>query len=196
MKLRVNPNAESQAIWQQEKLEHLRYEYDLRPDDLVIDIGAYRGEWADQIYRLHKCKLILVEPTPHANGFPYGDVINKAAWISDGKLEFGGAYYYTSSLEDGDTEYECFDINDLLRQHDEIALVKINIEGAEYELMKHVITSGLHKRIKNLQIQFHEVDGAPFRDWYAEISRRLEDTHKLDWQYFMCWESWSRLQSA
>lgn len=192
MKLRVNPNAESQAIWQAQRLEHLRYEYDLRPDDLVIDIGAYRGEWADQIYRLHKCKLILVEPTPHVLGFPYGEVINKAAWVSAGQLKFGGAYYYTSSLEDGDTEYECFDINDLLRQYDDIALLKMNIEGAEYEVLKHIIAGGWHKRIRNLQIQFHEIDGVPFGDWYGEIARSLKDTHARSWYYPFCWESWHR----
>lgn len=194
--MRVTLNEVSQSEWQEKNLEHLRYEYDLKPDDLVIDIGAYRGEWAEQIYRLHKCKLILVEPTPHILGFPYGEIINKAASDHDGTLKFGGAYYYTSAHEDPVTEYECFDINSLLLKYDEIALVKINIEGGEYGLLNHIIKAGLHERIQNLQVQFHEIEGEPCMLWYERIAEQLLKSHHLMWCFPFCWESWQRKISA
>lgn len=190
--MNVSLNEESQAIWQAENLEHLRYEYDLRPDDLVIDIGAYRGEWAEQIYRLHKCKLILIEPTPYILGFPYGEIVNKAAWTHDGVLKFGGAYYYSSSYEMPTDEYPCFDLNELLTKYDDIAVVKINVEGAEYELLNHIIDAGLHKRIRNLQVQFHLIEGQPVEEMYGAIAERLSETHKLTWRFGFCWENWQR----
>lgn len=191
--MRVTLNEESQSAWQSQNLEHLRYEYDLKPDDIVIDIGAYRGEWATQIYCKYGCRLIVIEPTPWIVGFPFGEVINKAASDHDGKQSFGGAYYYTSSYEHpNNTEYECFDINTLLSEYNEIALVKINTEGNEFEILPHIIANGLHRRIKNLQIQFHEIEGEPYQEWYNSIAESLTESHELTFSYSFCWENWHR----
>lgn len=61
--MRVSLNEESQSAWQVQNLEHLRYEYDLKPDDVVIDLGAYRGEWANEIRARYGCQVLAVEPT-------------------------------------------------------------------------------------------------------------------------------------
>lgn len=190
--MRVTLNEESQAIWQSQNLEHLRYEYDLSPDDVVIDLGAYRGEWANEIRARYGCHLIVVEPGPWIVGFEHGEVINKAASDHDGKLKFGGAYYYSSTYEDPTHEYECFDINSLLSKYDEIALVKINVEGAEYSLLNHILEAGLHSRIRNLQVQFHLIEGEPVGEMYGAIASRLRETHYPTWYYPFCWESWKR----
>lgn len=190
--MRVGLNEASLAEWQESDLEHLRYEYSLSKDDLVIDIGAYRGEWADKIYNLYGCRLIVIEPTVSILGFPHGKVINKAASTHDGKETFGGAYYYTSRHEIGSTEYECFDINELLKALPEIVLVKINIEGAEYELLNHIIDAGLHTRIRNLQVQFHQIEDEPYEELYGAIESKLKRTHKRTWCYPFVWENWQR----
>lgn len=189
--MRVTLNEDSQAIWQAQNLEHLRYEYDLKPDDVVIDLGAYRGEWANEIRARYGCCVIAVEPTDSIDDYPC-EFIKKAAWTYDGKLKFGGAFYYTSSFEDPVREYECFDVNSLLSRFDEIALLKVNIEGAEYELLNHIIDAGLHRRIRNLQVQFHLIEGEPVEDMYGAIASKLRDSHYLSWFYPHCWENWRR----
>lgn len=191
--MRVTLNEESQSIWQSQNLEYLRYEYDLSPDDLVIDIGAYQGEWASQMFARYGCKLIVIEPGPWIVGFEHGEVINKAASDHDGTLKFGGAYYYSSAHEEPTHEYECFDINSLLSEYEEIALVKINIEGEEYRLLNHVIDAKLHKRIRNLQVQFHQIEDEPFEEMYGAIASKLRETHYLSWYYPFCWENWRRI---
>lgn len=190
---RVTLSEESLAEWQDKGLEHLRYEYDLSQDDLVIDVGAYRGEWAEAIFCRYGCRLIVIEPTPYIRGFARGEVINKAASTRNGKAYFGGAYYYTSRHEDeGLTEYDCFNINDLLSVLPEVGLMKMNIEGDEYQVLNHIIDAGLHKRIRNLQVQFHQLEGEPYKEWHEIIQTKLAETHKLDWFYPFCWESWER----
>lgn len=186
----ISLNRESLKQWQEEDLELLRYEYDLKPSDMVIDIGAYKGEWATEIFESYRCKIIAIEPTEYIRDFKDGIVINKAAGVHNGKMSFGGRAYYSSIFEPGDHEYECFDINSLLEQYSEIALVKINIEGAEYDLLNHIIDKGLHKRVKNLQIQFHQIAGVPFERWYKEIETKLSITHQRNWCYPFCWENW------
>lgn len=188
--MRVSLNNESQAEWQANDLEHLRFEYDLSHDDLVIDIGAYRGEWGEEIHSRYGCKLISIEPGPWIVGFEYGQVINAAASDHDGMIKVGGAYYYTSAHEEPTHEYPCFDINPLLERYDEVALVKMNIEGDEYRLLNHIIGAGLHKRIRNLQVQFHEIEGEPFAEWHEVIQTELSKSHQLTYFFPFCWENW------
>ncbi len=183
-------NPESLAIWQEQRLERLRYEYNLQPDSNVIDLGAYQGEWANEIHARYKCHLVVVEPTEYIRGFQHGRIINKAAGTHNGKISFGGRCYYTSIFEPGDHEYECIDINPLLESFTEIDLLKINIEGAEYDVLQHIIGADLNSRIKNVQVQFHQIEGVPYKLWYDEIAKQLSLTHKLTWHYPFCWENW------
>lgn len=190
--MRVSLNEQSQSIWQSQGLEYLRYEYpDLQPDSVVIDIGAYRGEWASQIRARYGCCVIAVEPTDSIDGWQC-ETIKKAAWLFDGILRFGGAYYYTSAFEDPTHEYECFDVNSLLRRFDEIALLKLNIEGAEYDLLEHIYRGGLMARIRDLQVQFHLVEDEDSEMRYEVISELLLETHSPTWRYAHCWENWRR----
>lgn len=188
---RVTLNEDSQSIWQSENLEHLRYEYDLKPNDVVIDLGAYRGEWAQQIRDRYGCRVIAVEPTDNITYY-HGEIINKAAWLFEGRLKFGGAYYYTSSFEEPNIEYTCFDVNTLLSQFAEIAVLKINIEGAEYDLLKHIISAGLQVCTKNIQVQFHLIEDVSVGPKYLKIAEALRKTHQVNWGYPFCWENWVR----
>jgi FkbM family methyltransferase len=187
----VSLNEESQARWQSEGKEYLRYAYDLKPDDVVIDIGAYRGEWAEGIYQHAGCRIICVEPNDSILGFRHGEIINKAASDHDGWQKFGGAFYYTSSFEPGNLEYECFDVKPLFDRFDEIALVKVNIEGAEYKLLSYMIDNGIQHKIKDLQVQFHEIEGDYLSD-YEAICSVLNLSHELTYDYPFCWQNWRR----
>lgn len=190
--MRVSLNEKSQSIWQRYHFEYLRYDYKLTPDDLVIDIGAYQGEWAKEIFKRYKCRIILIEPGPWIVGCNVGLAMNQAAAIYNGKMKFGGAYYYTSAHESPTHEYDCFDINSLLKQEDEIALIKMNVEGMEYSLMNHIIDHGHHQRVRDFQVQFHQIEGEDYERMYAEIEAKLMKTHKPFWRYRYCWEDWRR----
>lgn len=186
----ITLNPDSLATWQDQHLEHLRYEYDLTPASIVIDLGAYRGEWANEIHARYGCQVVVIEPTEYIRNYQHGPIINKAAGTHNGKISFGGRAYYTSAFEPGDHEYECVDVNSIIEQYADIDLLKVNIEGAEYDLLQHIIGAGLHTRIKNLQVQFHQIVGVPYEKWYNEIADKLAVTHKLTWHYPYCWENW------
>lgn len=173
----VGLNKQSLKQWQDENLEHLRYEYDLKPGELVIDIGSYRREWSNEMILRYGVKAECFEALD-----------NLAAWVFDGELQIGGAYYYSSSILPPTGWVKCVDIAPYLQR--EIAVCKINIEGGEYELLSHIIEKGLHKNIRNLQVQFHEVEGLAFQLIYDGIVAELSKTHKLSWRYPFCWENW------
>lgn len=186
---KVTLNENSLAAWQDQRLERIRYEYELTKESTVIDLGAYQGEWAKEIHARYGCGPMAVEPTEYIRDY-HGPVINKAAGTHNGKVSFGGRCYYSSIFEPGDHEYECFDVNCLIDQYQVIDLLKVNIEGAEYDVLNHIIDAGLHNRIKNIQVQFHQIEGVPYKLWYDEIAKKLSVTHDLSWHYPFCWENW------
>lgn len=174
----VKLNDTQLAIWQSQNLEHIRYEYEGVKH--CIDIGSYRREWANEMIKRYGCTVECFDALDH-----------RAAWTFDGELSFGGAYYYTSLFEPAAATYKCVDIAPYLER--EVDVCKINIEGGEYLLLAHIIGKGLHKNIRNLQVQFHEVDGLDWQAGYDAIAVELSKTHKPTWHYPFCWENWQRL---
>jgi hypothetical protein len=175
----VELNKESLKIWQDLDREPIRYDYGVKAGELIIDIGSYQREWSNEMIKRYGCKTECFEALD-----------NRAAWKFDGTIEVGGAYYYTSSLLPPTGSVQCVDIAPYLQQ--EIAVLKMNIEGGEYELLSYIIEKGLHKNIRNLQVQFHEVEGLSFQLLYDGLAVELSKTHKLSWRYPFCWENWER----
>lgn len=173
----VTLDQESLRIWQDLDREQLRYEYDLKEGDKVLDIGAYRHEWGNEIEKRYKCQVEYFEALD-----------NRAAWVYDGEIRLGGAFLYSSMFLEGSINYKCVDIAPYLQK--EVALVKINIEGGEYELLNYIIDKGLIGNVKYLQVQFHLIEGINAKEQYGKLAKRLSETHHLDWRYPFCWESW------
>ena len=182
------------AYWIANNYEAKRYEYSLSPSDIVIDLGAYIGEFAMMIHLKYGCKVICVEPTSSANHLESNQwctVINKAVSDSVGRQAFGGNSYYTSAVIKGDQYYETFDILSLFMFED-IALMKVNIEGLEYSVMKRILESGLVHKVKYFQIQFHNINE---QSEYLRKCIQLElcKTHRQSWNVDFVWESWERI---
>lgn len=191
----AEPHHENQLKWQENKLEYLRFRYKVEPTDLVVDLGSYDGIWAEEFNRQHGCMIVCVEPTDSIFRLQHCEwavIINKAANTHEGKVTFGGCFYY-SSLFEGDAKYgfkdfPCFDVNTILDKP--IKLLKINCEGMEYDLMNHIIDAGLAKNIENVQIQFHVMPGFDHEGEWEKIAKKLEKTHAIEWRCGFCWESW------
>lgn len=166
-----------QTEWQEGNLEYLRYEYYLKPGDYVLDIGSYRREFADEIIKKFGCRVECFDALD-----------DRAAWTHDGVLTMGGAFYYTSAFDTkGQRQVKCVDIAPFIKS---VSLCKINIEGMEYALLEYILDKGLIGEIKNLQVQFHLIEGTDCKGLYQRIANRLSETHKLTWRYPFVWENW------
>ena len=73
-----------------------------------------------------------------------------------------------------------------------IDLIKINIEGDEFPLLKNLIENNMVNVFKNIQVQFHQFipDSINKRNWIRE---KLSLTHKLTYDYEFVWENWEKL---
>ena len=70
-----------------------------------------------------------------------------------------------------------------------IDLMKVNIEGGEYDLLERLIQTDLIRIITNLQVQFHEIS-SDSRARMERIQDRLRKTHSPTYQYTFIWENW------
>jgi FkbM family methyltransferase len=180
----------------------LRVDYPLVSSDIVLDVGGYQGDWAEAIISRYAPVVHVFEPV-----FTFAQAIRQRL---GGKIHlhpFGLAgntreVFITlaqegSSIIKGETDAKQERIQ-LVAARDvfmtlpsEIALMKINIEGAEYELLEHLLAESLLPRIRHLQIQFHDfVPDARARR--QALRQALRATHVPTYNYPFIWEGWSR----
>ena len=189
----------------------LRLDYDIRENSVVFDLGGFAGQWTSDIFAKYCCSVHVFEPV---RGFAR-DITHrfrKNPKIQVHQFGLGNRTFKTtiSLAGDGSTiclkqgpalrlELEEVDIvrfGDFLRDHNitRIDLMKVNIEGGEYDLLDYLLETGLIHNIVNLQVQFHDfVPNAAQR--MAAIQARLSKTHSLTYQYLFVWENWQLNES-
>ena len=75
-----------------------------------------------------------------------------------------------------------------------IDLLKLNCEGAEYDILSSLLTSNDEfghaiERFRHLMVQFHQC--VPnFEEKYNAIAGDLTHTHELQWREPFVWECW------
>lgn len=181
----------------------LRFDYELGPDSVVVDLGGYEGQWASDLYARHRCRIHVFEPVPRfadniRQRFANNPDITVHAVGLGGRtrsetISIRGA---SSSVHKKRSESLDIHIVDACQWLDEngvgdIALMKVNIEGSEYELLERLIETGKIASIANLQVQFHNFWMDCERRMRA-IQQALEKTHALTYQYWFVWENWRR----
>lgn len=179
----------------------LRLEYPLNENSVVFDLGGYKGQWVSDIFSKYCCNVYVFEPVmafyeaikkrfqhnKKIRIFPFG-------LAEENKKVVLGVDKDRSSMFKGSDEGEVIALHsfkEFLGTHQirNIDLIKINIEGAEYDLLDFIIEEGLQTRISNIQVQFH--DFVPYAEKRLKgIQKMLEGTHEMTWQYPFVWENW------
>jgi FkbM family methyltransferase len=180
----------------------LRLNYDLSKSSIVFDLGGYKGNFAQEIYNRYLCKIFIFEPVksfykiiddkfkdiPKVTTYPYGLANeDKELFISDS--EDASSVFIDS---EGSEKIKLKSILNFINNNNitHVDLIKINIEGGEYEVLEALLESGMISIFKNLQIQFHDfiIDNASER--MENIQVQLAKTHKITYQYKFVWENW------
>ena len=184
----------------------LRFNYALDSDSLVLDLGGYHGQWTSDLYSRYRCRILVFEPVSKfyemiKDRFQFNSDIEVYQYGLGGKSrrEVIGLGGDGSSLFRNTRESEEIDIIGVLewfenRKIREIDLMKINIEGGEYELLERMINTGLIERVDNLQIQFHDIS-KDSESRMTKIQGDLKKTHVPTYQYKFVWENWEKTGS-
>jgi FkbM family methyltransferase len=178
-----------------------RLNYDLDENSLVLDIGGYEGQWASDIYSRYCCTIQVFEPVEeYANQLESRfaknpKIIVHRFGLSSQSLRTKMSVNLDSSsvFKNGRKlqEIQLIKAVDFFKNYkmEKIDLMKINIEGGEYDLLEHLIESKFVQHINNIQVQFHDfIPNAEIK--MKKIQKKLSRTHYLTYQYTFVWENW------
>ena len=180
--------------------EHLRMDYPLTKQSLVYDVGGYKGEWAVPLLAKYDCKIKMFEPVKRfVDGLEKMFAGNDAVAIfpfglgGENRTDTIGVDWEASSVFKPGENTEKIKISDVSKVmgKDQVDLIKINIEGGEYELLNRLADTGQIKQIKNIQVQFHDFVPDAQRK-RKKLQARLQQTHHLTYCYPFVWENWER----
>lgn len=187
--------------WKLIKADPLRINYDLNSHSLVFDLGGYEGQWASDIFSKYQCLIYIFEPVSlYAKKIKNRFKLNSKIRVYNFGLSNTNRFINLYLADDATSEFKnngkavkgkLIDFVKFIKKEEikQIDLMKLNIEGGEYDLLDYIISSGWITNIKNLQIQFHMfVPNAKKR--MQNIQSRLKKTHKLTYQYEFLWENW------
>lgn len=175
----------------------------VQPGDVVLDVGGYVGDWSDQMTSRYGVVSHVFEPHPSfANAIAERFEDNENVFVHayaigsvDGVLELSDQANASSALvQEGPTVtgmvkalgpvVEGLGLSD-------VAVIKMNIEGGEYDLLPAMIDSGFMQHVDTLMVQFHKygTDDIARRE---AIRDGLSRTHVCEWAYPFVWEQWAR----
>lgn len=106
------------------------------------------------------------------NGISDVEIINKAVWVDDSGIEFGreGAYGGSIIASGNKIKVDSIRLKEYLEQEQEIDLLKIDIEGAEYEVLKDCANS--LSNVKKIFVEYHSWNSSSQK--LSEILKVLE----------------------
>jgi FkbM family methyltransferase len=183
--------------------DNLRVNYNLNKDSIVIDLGGYEGWFTSVINELYKSKIYCFEPIEKfynicKDKFIMFDNIKvyQSGLSNENKLVGfhvagdASSLYYGTGLQPLNIPLIKIDEFMLNENIEFVDLLKMNIEGAEYEILEYIIKNNMITKFKNIQIQFHE---NPFDGWeeiYNFIIDNLQKTHHLTYHFEFKFENW------
>ncbi|MDX2470600.1 MAG: FkbM family methyltransferase [SAR324 cluster bacterium] len=204
IRIKRDPFLRAYQQWVKDKGDRtLRLDYPLNESSVVFDVGGYEGDFAQKIFDRYQCNVYIFEPvksfyeeiTTKFKGNDKIKVFNFGLSNQDGSLEInlsadGSSVFAQSKIQE---TIVLKDIVAFIKEEkvEQIDLIKINVEGGEFQILPALINGDFAKRILNFQVQFHTfIENA--EEQREEIRRQLSQTHQLTYDYWFIWENWER----
>tara|TARA_B100001057_G_scaffold500093_1_gene613426 strand:+ start:3220 stop:3867 length:648 start_codon:yes stop_codon:yes gene_type:complete len=172
----------------------------LSSNSIVIDGGGFNGEFTDQLIKKNCKNIIIYEPDndfflrlsekySHTKNIK---VINLALYNRNQKINLSNNANASSIMEKSDIgeKVNAIDVGFEFKNYEKIDLLKLNIEGAEYDVLDRLIETQEIRKIKYLLVQFHQehdLDGTKFNSIFSKIKRDYEIifNYKYVWSLFI-----------
>lgn len=132
---------------------------------ILLDCGRFNGVAIEQYVVDDSWKIYSFDPYPMPDlSLPEHELIEKAVWIDDKGVEFSIDPRFQASHIKGiaGTEYEqtitvpSVDFSKFVSElPDELIICSMDIEGAEFQVLRKMIQDGTIQRIKVLDVEFH-----------------------------------------
>lgn len=170
---------------------------------IFIDCGAHCGESILEAKRRfgNNIKIYSFEANTnlakalqnHFEGDDNVTIENKAVWVEDSFIEF----YLSTNFSDGSSLYKekvsggvsenlfvkvpCIDLDSFIKSFndDDYIILKLDVEGAEYEILNKLIDTETIKRINEIHGEFHptKIDRPEIKDLETKIYSYFHTTN-------------------
>ena len=137
---------------------------ELAKDAIVVDAGSFVGLYALKASAFAG-KVIAIEPNLRSysilksnlesNSIDNVDARNLALWMTRGTVNFVNAETNSHVAENGSTEVISITLEELVHELGRIDLLKMDIEGAEYDVLLGT-ECGTLRRIAKIVLEVHE----------------------------------------
>ena len=196
------------ANWMKEKDdETCRLNYPrLNADSIILDLGGNVGDFAYSINKKYNCNVVLFEPYPRyyqacVERFKCNEkirVFNFGVGDKDGEFRLydyvEGSSFLSPAIQS--KQYELCQIRNILQilsdlKLDQVDLMKVDIEGREYDLLQYLIKENKLPITKKYQIEFHGfIENARGKRDYIVSALQKNFEHK--WYFDFVWEGWEQ----
>ncbi len=168
----------------------------------VLDAGAYKGEFADEILKKFGSNLILYEPLETEfnyleKKYQYNSKVelHNLAISNTDNYKFISLENNNSSLSDveinNSIKIKCKNIINIFDKEKSIDLIKMNIEGSEYEILNEIINKNYLTKCKYYLIQFHHKNNINLMKNKKIIENKFSEMNfKKIFNYNYVWEVW------
>lgn len=174
------------------------YPITLDSDRLIVDCGGFQGDWTARMIELYGCRSLVFEPVFTGQCRSRFDGNSKVLVMANAV----GGYARTLDMVEANNSTGAYAVEgqthnvavmaiaDVLNT--DVAVLKLNIEGMEFEVLEAMIELRLLDKVENIQVQFHNklFPGAQFR--YENIDRELSKTHPPTWRDGWTWVNYER----
>jgi len=179
-------------LWQFKEIfveEYYRFNVDV-DNPIIYDCGANVGTscaYFKTLFSSSKIKAFEADPKVGeilrknltSNKIENVEIIHKAVWINNDGVEIGleGADGSSIYLKNNTTFIPSIRLKDLLESETRIDFLKLDIEGAEFEVMNDCRKS--LNNVKNIFIEFHS-----FKDHPQNLSEILKILEEANFRYY------------
>jgi FkbM family methyltransferase len=180
-------------IWQFKEIfveEYYRFETN-STTPVIFDCGANIGTSCAYFkYRYPQSRILAFEPNPKItnyllrniknNSLENIEVIERAVWSTDNGIDLGldNADGSSIHLEKNKTKIKSVRLKDYLEKEEVVDMLKMDIEGAEIEVLKDCRES--LSNVKNIFVEFHSYANEPQR-----LSELIDVLESAGFRYFI-----------
>jgi len=202
-----NPDALlARDFLKKDKKMDFRHRYTFGPNPVIFDCGGHNGDWTLKMFNMYRDRNpriyvfeIVGSYISHLRKRFYNNqdvhILDFGLGDEDKVIEFSVSSIATSIFsKPAGSATESGKIRDVVGFLEEnsirkIDLLKMNIEGGEYELLDRLVTSGAVGFCLNIQIQFHN-----YGEWSIlkrdKLKEELRKTHVCTYDFEWTFENW------
>jgi FkbM family methyltransferase len=122
-------------------------------DGCIVDLGCHSWDWSE--FFINKKRVIGVDP--YEKQIDGTEIFNGLIYDYNGKVNFGNNGWASNIFDGGNDEFEVITWKKLcsLFNIDKISILKMNIEGSEYGIIRSLDSEDFSK-IDQIAISFHD----------------------------------------